>query len=131
MTTPQQLAERYGRHTSRRRRFAGWTAATAALALGTGVVAWIAFSGAGDDVTAEDTAFSVDDDFTTTISFQIGAPPGRAFACALEARDEDKGVVGWRIVEYPASDERARAFTETIPTVALATTGLVNGCWVT
>ena len=68
---------------------------------------------------------------TVVIDFQVTAPAGRDVACALEALDADHGVVGWRIVQLPASDQPARAFRESIPTVALATTGLVNACWVT
>ena len=47
------------------------------------------------------------------------------------ALDEDFGIVGWRVVEYPGSVETTRAFVETIPTVAQATTGTVKACWVT
>ena len=65
-----------------------------------------------------------------TLGFQITAPRGAAVACALEAQDEEHGVVGWRVVELPASDLHARAFREVIPTTAPATTGFVNSCWV-
>jgi hypothetical protein len=58
-------------------------------------------------------------------------PIGRDVACALEAQDEEHGVVGWKIIEIAASEQHTRAFRESIPTVAEATTGLVNSCWVT
>ena len=45
--------------------------------------------------------------------------------------DEEFGIVGWRVVEYPASTTITRAFVETIPTVATATTGTVHSCWAT
>ena len=82
-------------------------------------------------VDVEDTGFAVADAHLVTVSFQITAPTDRTVACAIEAQDEEHGVVGWRIVEYPASSEHLRAFTETVPTLAEATTGFVNSCWVT
>ena len=63
--------------------------------------------------------------------FQVTAPAGAAFACALEALDEEFGVVGWRVVEYRAIGGELAGLRETVPTVARATTGLVNSCWVT
>lgn len=127
----QMLDERYGRSLSRRRRIVGWSVvAVGALAL-TSYVGWGVVARSIDAVDVSDTAFHVSDDRNVTISFQFTSPPGRSVACALQAFDEDHGVVGWRVVEYPAAEEHARAFTEDIPTVALATTGLVNTCWVT
>jgi hypothetical protein len=131
MTTQQLLDERYGRRTSRRRRILWWSL-VAVVALGAiAALGWTTIARTIEAVDAVDTGFLVEDEESVTITFQITAPPDRAFACALEAQDEDHGIVGWRIVEFDASGERQRAFTERIPTVAEATTGLVNACWVT
>jgi hypothetical protein len=131
MTTQQMLDDRYGRRTSRRRRIVGWAivaivAVTAIAALG-----WVTITRTMASVDAVDTGFVVADEHAVSISFQISAPAGADVACALEAQDEEHGIVGWNVVEFAASDEHTRAFTEQIPTLALATTGLVNGCWVT
>lgn len=131
MTTQQMLDERYGRTRSRHRRITGWVVVAviaSALVIGLG---WSTVTQALDDVDVTGTAYDVADERTVTVTFQVTAPPGSALACALEAQDEEHGIVGWRIVQYPAADVPGRAFTETIPTVALATTGLVNTCWVT
>ncbi|MCK6067752.1 MULTISPECIES: DUF4307 domain-containing protein [Microbacterium] len=130
MTTQQLLDERYGRRRSRTRRVVGWVivgviAAALVIALG-----WSTVARTLNAVDVVGTGYDVADERTVTVEFQITAPPGAAVACALEAQDEEHGVVGWRIVEYPAAEAHERAFTETIPTVALATTGLVNSCWV-
>jgi hypothetical protein len=130
MTTQDMLDERYGRTSSPRRRWTlGIVVAIAAVLVG--LFAWMTVASTLDDVGIETTGFTVDDARTVTLAFQITAPEGRSVACALEAQDEDHGIVGWKIVEYPASELRARAFRETIPTTAEATTGLVNDCWVT
>ncbi|BDV31076.1 DUF4307 domain-containing protein [Microbacterium terricola] len=129
-TTQQMLDERYGRHSARRRRWTlGIIVGVAAVAVG--LFAWMTVAGALDDVDVDATGFHVVDERTVTIDFQFIAPPGRSVACALEAQDTQHGIVGWRVVEYPASDEHSRAFQETVPTVAEATTGFVNSCWVT
>ncbi|MDR6691402.1 hypothetical protein J2X55_002314 [Microbacterium sp. 1154] len=130
MTTQALLDDRYGRTRSPRRRIVGWTI-VAVLALGAiGYLGYTTFTNSAASVTATDTGFTVIDDKTVSSSFQITAPVGEPVACALEARDEDHGTVGWRVVQYPASDDAVRAFSETIPTLSLATTGFVNACWV-
>ena len=69
-----------------------------------------------DAVDADTTSFEVTDEHSVSLGFQITSPPGSAVACAIEAQDEEHGVVGWRVVELPASDLHARAFREVIPT---------------
>lgn len=130
MTTQEMLDERYGRTRSPRRRIALWSV-VGVVAVGlTAALGWITVSNSLASVTAVDTGFSVVDAERVTISFQITAPVGQPVACAIEAQDEDHGTVGWRVVEYPASEDHSRAFSEEIPTLALATTGFVNSCWV-
>jgi len=129
-TTQDMLDERYGRTSTPRRR---WTIGLiiAAGVVIAGLFAWMTIANALDDVSADTTGFTVDDARSVTLSFQMTAPVGRTVACVLEAQDEDHGVVGWKVVQLPASQTHARAFRETIPTTAEATTGLVNACWVT
>jgi hypothetical protein len=130
MTTQDMLDERYGRRRTAASRW-GMGAAIAVGAALAGFVAWGAISSALVAVDADTTGFEVTDARSVTLSFQVTAPAGRDIACVIEAQDEEHGVVGWRVVEYPASDLAARAFRESIPTTAEATTGFVNSCWVT
>lgn len=127
MTTAQELDERYGRTRSRR---LPWVIGAAVVALVIGVAGWLTVSQAAEAVDADDLGYEVVDAHTVSVRFQITAPAGRVVFCALEALDEEFGVVGWRIVEIAAGDAHSRSFTERIPTVAEATTGLVNSCWV-
>ncbi len=130
MTTQEQLDERYGRRSERRtRRIAVVVAAAVALAVAVSV-AWTTVTGAASAVEATGTGFEVVDERSVVVSFQVGGNADQPIACALEALDVEHGVVGWRIVEYPAATRETRAFTETIPTVAEATTGLVSSCWI-
>lgn len=128
MTTQQMLDDRYGR-TPRSRRF--WIVfATIGLTVAVAVAGWFALSSSQGSAEASDTGFALVDEHTVSISFQVSVPAGSELACALEALDSEHGVVGWRVVQYPASEAHSRAFTETIPVLSDATTGLVNSCWV-
>jgi hypothetical protein len=130
MTTQAVLDDRYGRTRSPRRRIVQWSI-VGVVAVGlTVALGWVTVSNTLGSVSTTDTGFTVADAEHVTISFQISAPVGQPVACALEAQDEDHGTVGWRVVEYPASPDHTQAFSEEIPTVALATTGFVNSCWV-
>nr|WP_125131608.1 DUF4307 domain-containing protein [Microbacterium sp. 10M-3C3] len=129
MTTQQMLDERYGRSRSRRRRIVGWSVlgvlATAAVA----ALGWTTVQRSIESVNIDGLSYAVEDARTVSVTFQLTAPPGRDIACAIEAQDEEHGIVGWRIVRYPAAESHGQQFTEIVPTVAEATTGLVNSCW--
>ncbi len=129
-TTPDRLDVRYGRVPSAGRRWA-LIIIVAVIAIAAAAFAWLTVSNALDDVGVDTTGYSIDDQHSVTLSFQISVPAGASVACALEAQDDQHGIVGWKIVQYGPSDVHAQAFRETIPTVALATTGFVNTCWVT
>ncbi|MGZ0710395.1 DUF4307 domain-containing protein (plasmid) [Coraliomargarita sp. W4R53] len=129
MTNQQMLDERYGRSTPLRQRI------TIAIAIVVGAVAvvalgWMVVAGTADAADADATGFEVVDEHSVTLRFQVTVAPGKDVVCAIEAQDEDFGVVGWRVVSITASDSASREFSETIPTTALATTGFVNSCWV-
>jgi hypothetical protein len=130
MTTPEMLDERYGRSRSRAPR---WLVVlgVAIAAIVVVVAGWATVAGALDDVDVRTTGFRLIDDRAVRIDFQVTAPAGREVACALEAQDADHGVVGWKVVTLPPNDGAPRALEEQVPTVATATTGLVNSCWVT
>lgn len=131
MTTIQhKLDERYGR-TSRRTVRIGLGIAIGIAAVVVIAYSWMTFVATAEQVDADTTGFELVDERTVEVAFQITAPTGRTVACILEAQDTEHGIVGWKVVEYEASDLTARAFRETIPTTAEATTGLVNSCWVT
>lgn len=130
MTTPEQLEERYGRGTVRRRRQRlFWIMVAVGSTASIGVLSWVTVVNSLDDVTFDETGYEVVDEHTVTVTFQATPPAGAEFACAIQALDEDFGIVGWRVIEYSSFEEPTRAFRETIPTVAPATTGTVHSCW--
>lgn len=130
MTTQEMLDERYGRGRGPSTR---WVVGIS-IAVGAIIVVlfgWMTVASALDDVSSSTVSFDLVDDRTVVVDFQITAPVGRPVACIIEARDVEHGSVGWKVVEYEASDLLERAFSETVPTIGPATTGLVNSCWVT
>ena len=130
MTTQALLDDRYGRTRSPRRRILGWSIVGVLAVSAVGYLGYTTYATSAGSVSATDTGYTVESDKLVSTSFQITAPVGEPVACALEARDEGHGTVGWKVVQYPASDDPTRAFSETIPTLSLATTGFVNACWV-
>lgn len=130
MTTVQaRLDERYGRGRAGRRRLTAWIVFGVVVAGLIGALAWSVVSTAASDVDADDLAFTLVDEHTATVSFQVTGNAHREVACAIEALDEDFGVVGWKVVVYPPSGEQIRVYTVSVPTISAATTGLVNSCW--
>lgn len=130
MTIQAVLDDRYGRRGARTRmRVTVIVFAAIALALA-GWFGWATVTDPDNGVRADGTSFDLGER-SVTVGFQLTAPVGASVACAIEALDEDYGVVGYTVLEIPASDQVVRAFSETVPTVAPATTGLVNACWVT
>lgn len=129
-TVQTMLDERYGRRAGTRRTRTALGVVIAVVAAAVIWFGWATVTNPDNGVRADGTAFQLTE-HTATVEFQLTAPIGSTVACAIEALDEEYGVVGWKIVEYEASDTHTRAFSETIPLVSEATTGLVNACWVT
>jgi len=126
----EELDDRYGRSSGGARRRAGWAALGVVAALAVGYLGWTTVSGAVDSVGVDGTGFEVVDPRTVEVRFQVTVRSDAAVACALEAQDTEHGVVGWRVVEYPADPAHTRHFQESIRTTAEATTGLVTACWI-
>ena len=127
MTTAQELDDRYGR--TRRRRLP-WIIGIVLAVVVVGYFSWSTITQSMNSVDADDLGFEVSDQYSVEVRFQVSGVAGKDVACAVEALDEEFGVVGWKVVEIPASEEHSRAITEHVRTVAEATTGLVNSCWV-
>lgn len=125
-----ELDERYGRGRGRRiDRRLGWGIAIGLLAAGLAV---LLFSGwqAASTIEFRVLAYSVIDDRTVEVDFEVTAPPGSEVVCALEALSESHAQLGWKVHELPVSEQRTRRFTDTLVTTGPATTGIVKSCWI-
>lgn len=131
MTATTELDARYGRG----RRDTGRTRLLAIVAAAVGVVvvvAWVVWGGLlGPDASLEsrDLGYQIVDDSLVRVEFEVTADAGSPVACAVQALNESFTVVGWKVVELPASDQRTRSFTEDVRTTELAVSGLIYRCW--
>lgn len=127
MTTARELDERYGRRGRRRLPWiiGGGIAVAAVVAFG-----WMTVAGQLNAVTAQDTGFTLTDAHSVDVRFQYTAPRGSDVVCVVQALDKEFGVVGWKVMQIPASQKHTAAVHVSVPTVAQATTGLVKSCWV-
>lgn len=131
LATSPEIDERYGRTPENRRRtkIFGWTAASAFAAV---LIAWLVWGGVFegvDKVVALDIGHTIVSDSEVEVRFQITEDPGTEVSCALQAKNTLDSVVGWRIVELPASEQRTRQFTEIVRTTEASANGLIYRCW--
>jgi hypothetical protein len=93
-------------------------------------VVWAGLDGSTPSVEATDTGHVLmNDERAVEVSWTLSVPPGNETACIVQALDDDFTVVGWKVVEIPASDRHLREFTETVRVAQEANTGLISQCW--
>ena len=131
--TTDRIDARYGRtrgHAKRQK--------TLAIIGGVGVasvlMAWIWWAGLlqpSAQFQARDLGYTLVDDQNIVVQFEITVPPDTPMQCAVQALNAEYGIVGWRIVDIPASDKRTRVFEQPLRTSEKPVTGLLYQCWVT
>ncbi|MBP2435957.1 DUF4307 domain-containing protein [Microbacterium amylolyticum] len=131
MTTPAsinaKLDDRYGRSRNGAR-LAPWIGGGIVAAVILGYLLWMVPQQTTGTVDYDDLGFRVTSAEQVSVTFRVTSSRNAPVVCTLEALDEEFGVVGWKVVELPANDRVHTDYTETIPTVAEATTGFVNTC---
>jgi hypothetical protein len=129
--TESALDARYGRRPPLSRR-ARWSAIVVAGALVlAGGIWFVAGSLGGSSVEVNDIGHHVNDQYSVTVNFELSVAPGSTTSCALQAQNEQHGIIGWKIVDIPSSDRFTRSFTQTVRTAERAFTGLIYRCWLT
>ncbi|MCG7414533.1 MULTISPECIES: DUF4307 domain-containing protein [Microbacterium] len=128
--TQQELDDRYGRARGSRGRRWAWIGVGAVAVAAVGYLGWTTVAQTTDAVDIDVTGFHLVDEHRVTVDFQVTLRQGEPVTCIIEAQDTEHGIVGWRVVEYPADPAHTRRFSETVPTTAEATTGLVPSCWI-
>ncbi len=131
MTEPSPTLEsRYGRTARDRRtnRLIGFGAGGAIILAALVWVVWVAFDGTSPTMEVRDIAH-VSTDRESSITFELSVAPGTETSCAVQALDERHGIVGWKVVDVPASDEYTRVLQESLRTTAPANTALIYRCW--
>ena len=129
-TEPSDLASRYGRTPARRsRRRVIAIAAVVAFAIVLGAwVWWVGLLAPTASIEVDTTGYSHGDD-SVIVTYQLTVDTGTPVRCAVEALDEHFGVVGWKVVDLPASQQRVRNLSAEVRITQPATTGLISSCW--
>jgi Domain of unknown function (DUF4307) len=130
-TTQQRLDERYGRTAGAERRTrTGMIVAGVVFAIVfTAWVVWGGLSGTNAELETRELGYANVTDTSIEVRWEVSTTPGTEVSCAIQALNESFGIVGWRIVELPASTERTRVLTETLRTAERPVTGLPYRCW--
>jgi hypothetical protein len=126
----EALDARYGRRGIRR---GPWVAVIAAVSLAVVTLAWFIWAQPVSQSTLEwsDLTHSIDSPEQVTTTWRLVVEPGTEVSCAINALNADYAIVGWRIIEVPASGEAVRDLTESMRTTERAGNGFVYGCWLT
>ncbi|WAB80570.1 DUF4307 domain-containing protein [Microcella daejeonensis] len=131
-SAPQaRLDARYGRtpRDGRRVRTVSIVAAVAFVAVFAAWVVWGGLSGTNASLEVRELGFRDATPTSVTVQWEVSVEPGTEVTCALQALNGSFGIVGWRIVELGAAEERTRQFTESVRTSEEPVTGLPYRCW--
>lgn len=97
-----------------------------------GVIVFWALTSLTPDATIEtQTArFGVESDTHVTVESRVSVQPGTPLACAVEAQNDRNTVVGWKVVELPASAKAHQVVRVDLETTQRATLVQMRECWV-
>lgn len=130
-----ELDERYGNAPSadgqrRRNRLGVLIAAvlTVAVIVFWGVAQWQ--QGAASTISTDVINFRIPNDHTIEADIGVTVQPGTPLACALEVTNGQRLVVGWDIIELPASTEATNVVTVEVRTTQPPDGIVVKSCWV-
>lgn len=79
-------------------------------------------------ITTRDVGFTVNDEFSTEVVFEVSRDPGREVLCDVQVLSQSYAVVGFKTVEVEASANRSSVISTIVNTTELGTTGLVDSC---
>lgn len=79
-------------------------------------------------VTTRDVGFTVIDERSTEVIFEVSRNPGQNVVCDVQILNQSYAVVGFKTVSVAASTSRSTVISTTVNTTELGTTGLVDSC---
>ena len=126
------LSSRYG-HTARSGRQQRLWAITGVTGVAIVLIAWLWWAGLAQPTAqfeTRDLGYELISNQEVIVKFEVSAPPGTQVNCAVQALNASYGIVGWQVLEIPASDQRTRVFNQPVRTSEQAVTGLLYRCWV-
>ena len=129
-TGASDLDERYG--TSRRRGVDRRFAWIVGAVLGIAGICFFVFATGQQTSTIEtrDLDYSVESDQKVSVRFEVTANTDKPVACAVEALNQGKAVVGWKVIDLPNTNDRSHTVSTSLVTTSRATTGHAKSCWI-
>ena len=128
---PAVPAGRYGPVLDARARSRRVLAISAVGTLGLGLAVWLGLLAAASPLSWKDVGFTVVGTTHVEIAFDvIRTDPATPVRCRVQALNEHYGQVGVVTVDIPAGDRQAERERAVIATSELATTAVVDRCWV-
>jgi hypothetical protein len=122
------LKQRYGVGTTRRK--------DRVFAIVIGVVALVSFLvwaiiftiDDSQKISTRDVGFTVNDEFSTEVVFEVTREPGRKVMCDVQVLSQSYAVVGFRTIAVEPSGNPSVVVSTLVNTTELGTTGLVDSC---
>lgn len=134
MSTPASAAldDRYGVKPPRGFPW-GKTIVITVFALGVVFIGFLTLTGRDSAPISNDISFTVSNPAQTTVSMSVVPDKSRTVHCAIQALNDEHGVVGYREVTVPANPDRDPnnpvVFHEKVRTTQLAVNGGIDKCW--
>lgn len=79
-------------------------------------------------ITTRDVGFTVNDEFSTEVVFEVTRNPGQQVLCDVQVLSQSYAVVGFKTVAVEPSANRSSVISTVVNTTELGTTGLVASC---
>jgi hypothetical protein len=81
-----------------------------------------------DRITTRDVGFTVNDEFSTEVIFEVSRNPGQIVICDVQVLSQSFAVVGLKTLTVEPSERRSVVISTTVVTTEIGTTGLVASC---
>ena len=79
-------------------------------------------------ISTRDVGFTVNDEFSTEVVFEVTRQPGQKVICDVQVLSQSYAVVGFKTIVIEPSGKPSVVVSTVVNTTELGTTGLVDSC---
>ena len=79
-------------------------------------------------ISTRDVGFTVNDEFSTEVVFEVTRQPGKKVMCDVQVLSQSYAVVGFKTIAVEPSGNASVVVSTVVNTTELGTTGLVDSC---
>lgn len=79
-------------------------------------------------ISTRDVGFTVNDEFSTEVVFEVTRQPGQKVMCDVQVLNQSYAVVGFKTIAVEPSGNASVVVSTVVNTTELGTTGLVDSC---